>query len=208
MIKTAVTNPEIATRVRVAIDRDVAWHAVKLEASETSRRRPQEEVIDQRPASVKRKSGGQDEAVEAPALPAAFEENMSSTPSSSSQSPSAPKVRTKFAGKKQEERRVVGAARGSEPLGSETTTATPAMDTGGGRETVLVLPSGGTVRLRPRNDGDGNAVESSRIRTSRSSEKREASGDPLTEYPHTYDKYQKIGDEDDGPDMGLMETLE
>ena len=130
MIKTAATNPDVATRVRVAIDRDVAWHAVKLEASETSRRRPTEETTDQRPASEKRKVEDQDEVVAVPALLAAFEENMSSTPGSSSQGPSVPKVKTKFAGEEQEERKVVGAARGPVSPGNETATATPAMDTG------------------------------------------------------------------------------
>ena len=41
VIKTAATNPLIAARVKVAVDRDVAWHAKKLEASETSRRKPE-----------------------------------------------------------------------------------------------------------------------------------------------------------------------
>ena len=142
-----------------------------------------------------------------PALPAAFEENVSSTPGSSSQGPSVPKVKTKFVGKKQEERKVVGVARGPVSPGNETATATPAMDTGGGQETVLVLPSGGTVRLRPRSDGDGSANEGSRIRTSRGSEKREASEGPQTDYPQD-DKSQKIYGVEEGPDLSLMEAIE
>ena len=35
VIETASTNPRIAAKVKVAIDRDVRWHALKLEESET-----------------------------------------------------------------------------------------------------------------------------------------------------------------------------
>ena len=38
MIETAATNPKVAARVKLAIDRDVKWHAKNLEASETRRR--------------------------------------------------------------------------------------------------------------------------------------------------------------------------
>ena len=40
LVETASTNPEVAVRVKVAIDRDVKWHVKKLEESETRRRGP------------------------------------------------------------------------------------------------------------------------------------------------------------------------
>ena len=132
---------------------------------------------------------------------------MSGTPSSSSQSQQMPKVKTKFAGKKQEERKVVGVARGPAPSGNETPTATPTVDAGGSKETVVVLPSGGTVRLRPKNEGDGNAGGGSRIRPARGSEKREASEEPQTDYPQD-EKFQKIDGVEEDRDVGLMEALE
>ena len=78
------------------------------------------------------------------------------------------------------------------------------------QESLHVLPSYGTIRIRPRSEGDGNANEDSRAKTlaPRKSEKREASEEPQTEYPHTYEKYQNVSGEDDAPDMGLMEALE
>ena len=41
VVKTASTNPSVAARVRVAVDRDVKWHAEKLEAEETKRKDPE-----------------------------------------------------------------------------------------------------------------------------------------------------------------------
>ena len=43
VIETASTNPQVAARVKVAIDRDVRWHAKKLEASETRRKEPEKD---------------------------------------------------------------------------------------------------------------------------------------------------------------------
>jgi hypothetical protein len=90
VIKAAATNADIASRVKTTIDKDVAWHAMKLEASETR----QKGQLDEK------------ESVEDPAVPAPFEENMASTQSSSSQGQQVPtrgqqipKVKTKFAGK-------------------------------------------------------------------------------------------------------------
>ena len=40
VVETASTNPEVAVRVKVAIDRDVKRHAKKLEESETRRKEP------------------------------------------------------------------------------------------------------------------------------------------------------------------------
>ena len=129
---------------------------------------------------------------------------MSGTPGSSSQGPSVPKVKSKFDGKKHGERRVVGEARGPVSPGADPPSEPPR------QESLHVLPSYGTIRIRPRSEGDGNTNEVSGARTlaARKSEKREASEEPQTEYPHTYEKYQKISGEDDAPDMGLMEALE
>ena len=44
VVGTASTNPKVAARVKVAIGRDVRWHAKKLEASETRRKGPEKEV--------------------------------------------------------------------------------------------------------------------------------------------------------------------
>jgi hypothetical protein len=43
VVETASTNPKVAVRVKVAIDRDVRWHALKLEQSETRRKEPEKE---------------------------------------------------------------------------------------------------------------------------------------------------------------------
>ena len=190
MIKTAATNPLIAARVKVAVDRDVAWYAKKLEASETSRRKPEiaSSGVPALPPIGKRKAEEQESEENAPEVPVTFEENMSSTPGSSSQGPSVPKVKSKFDVKKRGEKAVVGGARRPESPGADSRSEPPAMDIGGGQESLHVLPSYGTVRLRPM--------------------KREASEEPDTEYPHVYEKYQRIDGEDDAPDMGLMEALE
>ena len=88
VIKTAATNPFIAARVKVAVDRDVAWHAKKLEASETSRRKPEitRSEVPTLASTGKRKAEEQESEENPPEVPVTFEENMSSTPGSSSQS--------------------------------------------------------------------------------------------------------------------------
>ena len=49
--KQPTTNPEVAVRVKVAIDRDVKWHAKKLEESETGRKEPEKKTSEEAVAS-------------------------------------------------------------------------------------------------------------------------------------------------------------
>ena len=44
VVETASTNPDVAVRVKIAIDRDVKWHAKKLEESETRRKEPEKKT--------------------------------------------------------------------------------------------------------------------------------------------------------------------
>ena len=150
---------------------------------------------------------------------------MASTQSSSSQGQQVPtraqqipKVKTKFAGKieslahlsmrkKHEERNALVVDRGAIPPVDATPPAPPVAEAGGVKETVLVLPSGGTVRLRPRTEGDGNESGGSRMRPARGSEKREASEEPQSDYPQE-EKSQKIDGIEEDHDVALMEALE
>ena len=128
----------------------MAWHAKKLEASETSRRKPETDSseIPTLASTGKRKAEEQESEENAPEVPVTFEEHMSSTPGSSSQGPSVPKAKSKFDVKKRGEKAVVGGARRPESPGADPRSEPPAMDTGEGQESLHVLPSYGTVRLR------------------------------------------------------------
>ena len=72
VIKTASTNIKVAARVKVAIDRDVRWHAKKLEASETRRKEPGKESgegsaeASEHPPVGKRKAEDQEDEGRAP----------------------------------------------------------------------------------------------------------------------------------------------
>ena len=82
VIKTAATNADVAARVRQAIDRDVEWHAKKLEANETNKRGPEAEAStssEERKAKDQRREEGAAEA----SVP--LRENVTHTPGSSSQ---------------------------------------------------------------------------------------------------------------------------
>ena len=86
VIRSATTNADVAARVKRAIDRDEEYHAKRLEAASTKRGPGGEASPEERPAKEQRKV----EAI--PEAPEAFEENMSHTPSSSSQGASGSKV--------------------------------------------------------------------------------------------------------------------
>ena len=91
VIKTAATNADVAARVTRAIDRDVEYHARKLESNEESRGKPEvEEMPEERKAKAPRREEGASEA-QGP-----FRENEAHTPSSSSQPSSGSKAKTKF----------------------------------------------------------------------------------------------------------------
>ena len=97
VIATAATNKDVAARVNKAINRDVEYHAKKLEADEAKKRRPAEEE-----ASDERKAKEPRGAVGPPEVQAPPQENETYTPSSSSQGPSTSKVKTKFESKKRD----------------------------------------------------------------------------------------------------------
>ena len=73
VIKTAATNADVAARVTRAIDRDVEYHAKKLEATETNKRGPEVEE-----ASEERKAKEPRNVEAAPASQTPFSENESS----------------------------------------------------------------------------------------------------------------------------------
>jgi len=103
VIKTAATNADVAARVRHAINRDVEYHAKKLETNEANRRKPELEAT-----SEERKTKQPRKEEEAAGANVPFEENEPHTPGSSSQAPSGSKVKTKFETKKREVRIRVG----------------------------------------------------------------------------------------------------
>ena len=135
----------------MAIDRDVRWHAVKLEQSETRRK---EEPLDERkvltqnssksehPPSGKRKAGDEDEG-RAPDQLGGSSSSSSRSPAEPSGGMKGPKVKSKFV----EKRRVVHGA--------------PAVDLCPPSETAITLPSFGKVVLRPKRDAS-DASESQR----------------------------------------------
>ena len=88
VIKSAATNADVVARVKQAIDRDVEYHAKKLETEkEVGKRRPETATS---PEERRSKDPRREEGVTAPSTP--FEENVSHTPGSSSQGQSGSKV--------------------------------------------------------------------------------------------------------------------
>ena len=128
------------------------YHARKLESNEESRQKPEvEEMPEERKAKAPRREEGASEA-QGP-----FRENEAHTPSSSSQPSSGSKAKTKFEKKKREVKTRVGDAIGSEPEGISPTPVEvqPPAPVIPVASKVYRLPSGGTVRLRPRGPEDG-----------------------------------------------------
>ena len=88
----------------MAIDRDVRWHALKLEQSETRRKEPEKETDggSERPPTGKRKAGDEDEG-RAPNQLGGSSISSSRSPDVPSDGTKGPKVESKFV----EKRRVV-----------------------------------------------------------------------------------------------------
>ncbi len=146
-------NADVAARVARAIDRDVKYHAKKPETTEeTNKRGPEVEE-----ASEERKAKEPRNVEAAPASQTPFRENESHTPTSSSQAPSSSKVKTKFETKRKEVKTRVGDATGSASGGITPTPEDPHPQNPvvPVASRVYHLPSGGTVRLRPRGPEDG-----------------------------------------------------
>ena len=145
VIETASTNPKVAAKVKVAIDRDVRWHALKLEESETRRK---EQNIDsghsQSTASAdqsttgKREAEGLEDEGRAPDQYGGASSSGGVPEASNSESTTSstlPKVKSKLDKKKH----AVSVDAGAQNSSSSST--------------ELMLPSFGKVLLRPRDEG-------------------------------------------------------
>ena len=93
--------------MKVAIDRDVRWHAEKLEASETRRKDPEKELgegsaeASEHPPAGKREAEGQEDEGRAPDQLGGSSSSSSSRPAAmASSSTQVPKVKSKFVDKK------------------------------------------------------------------------------------------------------------
>ena len=94
VIETASTNKDVAARVNKAIDRDVEYHARKLEAEVDGKRKSADEGASEEKKVKEPRSGGTE-----PPMPVPFQENHSHTPSSSSSQ--APSMAFKYKGEEQ-----------------------------------------------------------------------------------------------------------
>ena len=116
VIKSAATNADVAARVKQATDRDVEYHAKKLETEkEVGKRRPETAIS---PEGRRSRDPRREEGVTEP-----FEENVSHAPGSSSLGQSGSRVikthmKTKSEAKKREAKAGVGGASGPAPSGT------------------------------------------------------------------------------------------
>ena len=156
VIKTASTNKDVAARVNKAIDRDVEYHAKKLEAEVEGKRKSADEGASEEKKAKEPRSGGTE-----PQTPVPFQENQSHTPSSSSsQTPpnsSNIKVKSKFDSKKKEVRIKSEVASGVAPTGPPLPIAEDPQPRIPVTPQVYQMPSGRTVRLRPRGEEEESA---------------------------------------------------
>ena len=218
MVETATTNPEVAVRVTVAIDRGVKWHAKKLEESETRRKEPERKTGEEAVASSdpqvgveeerlpigKRKSDHRGDEGRAPDQEGGSSSSQTAGPEPGTASPgvsSDPKVKTTFGEKKR-----------STQDSAESRKAPLA----GHQREDYILPTYGNVTLRqaekrPAEENlqgeDPCGTKQQRKLVQRKSEKRETTEEPQTNHPHD-GKYEKIDGEGGIPDMSLIEALE
>ena len=146
VIETASTNQDVAARVTKTVDRDMAYHAKRLEAEKEKERKQEDEEV---PEGKRARKESPEPEVSGP-----FVENDSFVQSSSSSSSKPmPKVKSKFDEGKKREVKIKGEGTGgcmptdpSQPRPEVTTPRTPAAPQ------VYQSSSGRTFRLRPRND--------------------------------------------------------
>jgi hypothetical protein len=179
VIKTASTNKDVAARVTRTIDRDVEYHAKRLETDKEGKRKSaDEEALGEKKVKEPRREGTEPE-VQVP-----FQENQSHTPSSSSsQTPSNSsniKVKNKFDSRKKEVRIKSEGTGGVAPTGPTQPTQEDPQPRTPVAPQVYQMPSGRTFRLRPRGEEEESARPS---------------------------KTQRLEDDED-LGMGLMEALE
>ena len=151
VIKTASTNKDVAARVNRAINRDVEYHARKLEVEMEGKRKSADEAASEEKKTKEPRSEGTGPQVSVP-----FQENQSHTPSSSSsQAPSNPSnitVKSKFDSKKKEVRIKSEVTSGVVPTGPPQPIQEDPQSRIPATPQVYQMPSGRTFRLRPRGE--------------------------------------------------------